>query len=151
MKAIALDALEKILAIAKRNGASEVRLISGQRPVMVVATQVQYSTEPELYFGQVELTASMIRDIHLECLTMARGEVPASGSTLAYRMVSEVFGPLRCEYTLLGGARTLSLIPDGDETGNVLIGSNRHPPPLRDAAEVDPTHSDNTGENSKPL
>ena len=156
MTGLAHSTLERLLAIARRNGASEVRLISGRRPVIVVADRVRYLSEPEgytdleRYFGEAELTGSRIRDIHLACLTMAAAEIPATDATLAYHMVSKTFGVIRCEYTLSREARTLLLIPDGDAAESVLVSGHRNLPPLRAAAEVDPVRRTKKAAMRKP-
>ena len=142
MKPHAIATLDRLLAIAKSSGADELRLMSGRGPVFIVANVAKDIGEPEL-------TASLVRDIHLTCLTMAKGEIPTSKATLAYRIISKTLGPVRCTYIIHGRARTLTLVPDGEETENLLIDGHGKPPPLRVAAKVERKLSDNGDEDAK--
>ena len=83
-----------------------------------------------------ELTASMIRDIHLACLAQANSEIPAAGATFAYRMISATHGPVRCTYTVKRSARTLLLVPEGKAAEYVLSGGAAKPPALRAEAKI---------------
>jgi hypothetical protein len=130
VKNYALATLERILPIARRNGADEVRLISGRYPMFVAGTENKTIEGPEL-------SATMIRDIHQACLALGADELPESGAALAYRFVSKTMGAMRCVYTFHGSARSLSLFPESDASETVDFKGRRKPPALRAEAKPD--------------
>jgi hypothetical protein len=138
MKDYALVTLERILAIARRNGADELRLISGRYPMMVVKNMNKFIDGPEL-------PATMIRDIHHVCLALAASEIPTSEATFAYRFVSPTLGTVSCMYTLRGGKKSLSLFPEGGVSEEVESAGRGKPPTL--SAEAQP--EGNNGDRDK--
>lgn len=122
--------LRRVLKAAKGARASEVRFISGRPPMVRIQNSLHYFNEPEL-------TAATVRDIHLACLTMAKGEIPTSKATFGYRIISDVLGQVRCMYTLRRGARTLVLIPEGEALATADVARGGKPPALRAEARVE--------------
>ena len=132
MNPYALATLEMVLAIARRNGADEVRLISGSYPRMIVGNNIQLIDGPEL-------STSMIRAIHQGCLSLSGSATPKFQATSVYRFVSATLGPVNCKFSLRGDVDValLSLFPEDNEFELVQVKGPVNPPTLRAEASID--------------
>ena len=123
--------LERFLAIARRTRASELRLVSGQHPLLIIESKLQRLEK------KPRLSLAVVRDVHLECLTMAKKEIPTRDATFAYEIATGAFGRVRCMYSLRRRARTLTLLFEEQAKQLVEATAGSKLPSLRAEAEPD--------------
>lgn len=128
MDAIAERQLNSMLVVARKEGATELRLVSGSVPMLVVKDEVRS-------LAWQELTATMVQKIHLTCLRTANEETPAGDMAIAYRLRSKRVGSMRCAYAIRGRGRVLRIFLEDDPADETVAG-NHQPSPGRWPAEA---------------
>ena len=136
MSNYALATLRSVLESGRRSHASEVRFVSGMCPAVVVGNL------PHFIDGG-DLKLEMVRNIHRECLLLAKRADLFSEARATYRFVSEQFGLYLCKYERRRNAASLILVCESGEAQPVAVMIPLKGPTL--AAEASPHRTRNEG------
>jgi hypothetical protein len=132
-----LATLKRALESGRRSHALEVRFVSGMCPAIVVGNLPQF-------IDGGDLKLETVRNIHQECLLLAkRGEL-ISKARATYRFVSEQFGSYLCKYELRGNAASLTLVSESGEAQPVAVMIPLKGPTPAAEASPDGPHNEGT-------
>ena len=107
MKNHAVQLLTSVLAQAKREGAAEIRFVSGMWPALVDKSGPHF-------VNVASLSQEAVRNLHQECLSLAGESGLLSRAKASYTMYVPKLGRFLCSYQLRGNVASLTLRPDAD-------------------------------------